>query len=101
MLGMNQQYGAQPFLQEGNQSSATPEILCLSRNPEYITVFVKFPNLDRNLNHTNQVNFVINCSFKIRFHMHLPSLLRSSNQFLSSSFSELKFLSIPLVLVFR
>jgi hypothetical protein len=35
---MNKQYGAQPFLQKGNRSSASPEILCLARNPVYITV---------------------------------------------------------------
>ena len=58
----------------------------------------KFPNLDRTLNHTNQANIVINCSFEIRFHMHLPTSLRPSNQFLSSIFSELKFSSLPLVL---
>ena len=38
MLRMNQEYGAQPFLQEGNRSSASPEILCLARNAGYITV---------------------------------------------------------------
>jgi hypothetical protein len=58
----------------------------------------RFPNLDRTLKHTNQVNIVISCSFKFRFPMHLPTMLRFSNQFLSSSFSELKFLSIPFVL---